>query len=151
VRSSRPTQTPVAALPARTLPSTLLTRAVVLACQNIYARVDVGNPLHVFARRKKEEKDVYWLALCAAARKLLVMVWYMWTGGKPWAPRKSDSSLEVSVKRVIDGKLAMLDRSVHRYEKVRDKLARDTTEALRAADPGGLSPKRLVLALLESV
>nr|MDO8117944.1 IS110 family transposase [Candidatus Sigynarchaeota archaeon] len=128
-----------------------LRRAVVLACQSIYARVDAGNPLHVFARRKKEEKDAYWLALCAAARKLLVMIWYMWMGGKPWTPRKSATSLEVSVKRVINSKLAMLDRSVRRYEKVRDKLARDTTEALRAADPGGLSPKRLVLALLESV
>ncbi|NMC08695.1 MAG: IS110 family transposase [Candidatus Lokiarchaeota archaeon] len=128
-----------------------LRRAVVLACQNIYARADADNPLHVFARRKKEEKDAYWLALCAVARKLLVMIWYMWTGSKPWAPKKSAKSLEVSVKRVIANKLAMLERSVRRYEKVRDKLAQDTKEALRAADPGGLSPKRLVLALLESV
>ncbi|MEX2684249.1 MAG: hypothetical protein Q6373_021945 [Candidatus Sigynarchaeota archaeon] len=37
-----------------------------LACQNIYARVDAGNPLHAFVRRKKEEKDAYWLASCAA-------------------------------------------------------------------------------------
>jgi len=128
-----------------------LRRAVVLACQNIYAIGKADNPLHAFARRKKEEKDAYWLALCAAARKLLVTIWYMWTGGKPWALKKSAATLETSVKRVVDAKIAMLERSVQRYEKVRDKLALDATEALRATDPGGLSPKRLVLALLESV
>ncbi len=41
-----------------------LRRAVVLACQNIYARVDAENPLHAFARRKKEEKDAYWCSRC---------------------------------------------------------------------------------------
>jgi hypothetical protein len=127
-----------------------LRRAAVLACQNIYARGNTGNPLHDFARRKKEEKDAYWLALCAAARKLLVTIWYMWTGGKPWTPQRNVTTLETSVKRVVDAKIAMLKRSVQRYEKVREKLALDTTEALRVADPGGLSPKRLVLALLES-
>lgn len=128
-----------------------LRRALVLACQNIYARVDAENPLHVFARRKKEEKEAYWLALCAAARKLLVAIWYMWHHGKSWEPRNTSKPALDVVKKMIAGKLAMLHRNVQRYEKVREKVDRETTEALRAAEPSGISPRRLMLALLESV
>ena len=32
----------------------------------------------------KKEKDIYWLAICAGARKWLSIIWYMLRGDFEW-------------------------------------------------------------------
>ncbi|MFX0102268.1 MAG: IS110 family transposase [Candidatus Hodarchaeota archaeon] len=128
-----------------------LRRAVVLACANIYARGSKDNPLHQFARLKQQEKDAYWLVLCATARKLLVSMWHMWSNSESWSPRDSSETLETAVNKIVASKLAMLERHVRRYEKVKEKLSRESTEAMYRMQARATPPRKLVLALLESV
>ncbi len=54
-----------------------LRRALTLACIHIYARGDKLHPVYRFIKAKYEEKGSYWLVICAGARKLLTILWYL--------------------------------------------------------------------------
>ncbi|MHA1377668.1 MAG: transposase, partial [Candidatus Helarchaeota archaeon] len=63
-----------------------LRRALVLACTSIYAKGNSSNALWNFMKSKYQDpkKDSYWRAICAAARKLLVIIWYMLKRNQEW-------------------------------------------------------------------
>jgi transposase len=63
-----------------------LRRALTLACTNIFARGDKNHPFYVFIRNKYQEKSAYWLAICAGARKLANLIWYLLQRQECWRP-----------------------------------------------------------------
>ncbi|MBD3226871.1 MAG: transposase [Candidatus Lokiarchaeota archaeon] len=83
-----------------------LRRAVVMACQNIYAKGNKNNPIKKFMLSKKNQKDNYWLAICAGARKLLSIIWYMLKNNLAWGKFKLNNeirkALEGSIMRKIE-------------------------------------------------
>jgi len=100
-----------------------LRRALVLACQNIYAKGTPANPLYRFMRAKKEQRDSYWLALCAGARKLLVIIWHMLKKEFEWGKINPDIEVLEPVKRTISQKIKLFQSKLKRYQKIEEMLS----------------------------
>jgi transposase len=66
-----------------------LRRALTLACTFIYARGDTTHPIRQFVKAKYEQTQKYWLAICAGARKLLTILWYLLRRGEQWKHQRS--------------------------------------------------------------
>jgi transposase len=128
-----------------------LRRAVVLACQNIYAKGEPNNPLRQFMRSKKKEKDSYWLALCAGARKLLVLIWYILKKQYEWGTSSPSPELITPIKQALTEKIKLFQSKVNRYQRIWEMLSGDCKKVFERIQGPQQSPKVLLKALLNSV
>lgn len=128
-----------------------LRRAVVLACLNIYAKGNTSNPLHRFMRTKKEEKDSYWLAICAGARKLLVIIWHVLKKGFQWGRIKPDPEILKTIEKVVTKKIKRFRSKLKRYRQTWEMLSGQCNELFEGVQPIEKNPKYLLQTLLNSV
>ena len=128
-----------------------LRRALTLACTNIFARGDKNHPLYVFIRRKYQEKDAYWLAICAGARKLVCLIWYLLQRQERWCPPTiaAKKAYQILQKR-LDNKINLHNRVVARYEATQTRLVGKLMEQLDQLASGHKLPYHVLDDLLRS-
>ncbi|MFX1296607.1 MAG: IS110 family transposase [Promethearchaeota archaeon] len=128
-----------------------LRRAVVLACQNIYAKGHPTNPLHRFMHQKKETKESYWLALCAGARKLLVVIWHMLKKKFQWGHIAPDPEVLQTIKKVVTKKIKLFRCKLNKYQQTWEMLSGRSNEVFESIPIFENNPKILLQTLLNSV
>ena len=128
-----------------------LRRAVVLACQNIYAKGNESNPLKKFMLEKKKSTDSYWKAICAGARKLLVMIWHMLKKGMTWNKPKLTKELTAKLEKVLLRKVKLFENKTEKYRKAWEKLSSKSNEAFESVIIIQNNPRMLLKTLINSV
>ena len=99
---------------------------------------------------KKSEKDSYWLAICAGARKLLSIIYYMLKKGFAWNNFKIDNDIRKKLESVITNKLILFENKSKKYLKVLKYLSGQSEELLKEV-PDIKDPKQLLITLINSV
>ena len=98
-------------------------RSLTLACTNIYARGDVTNPIHLFIKKKYQEKDIYWVAVCAGSRKLLSIIWLLLTYQKEWKPDTiTKPEIYQRIQTAIQSKIRSYTLKVDNYHQLQSEL-----------------------------
>jgi len=128
-----------------------LRRAVVLACQNIHAKGDSNNPLRQFIRSKQKEKDSYWLAVCAGARRLLTIIWHMLKKNFQWKNLKPTPEILAVMKKAVTRKVKLFQSKLKRYTQIKEMLSGQCEEIFESVHFNHNDPKILLKALLNSV
>lgn len=130
-----------------------LRRALTLACQNIHAKGDARNSIwnYIKSKYKTPRHDSFWRAICAGARKLLTIIWYMLKRNQEWKWQGVEDTvldeLHSKVKRKIKGFQSM----IRKYEKTSEMLTRNMNDVLDQSLYRGQNPKILLKILLSSV
>ena len=128
-----------------------LRRALVLACQNMYAKGSTENPLHGFIHSKKDKKDSYWLAICAGARKLLVLIWHMLKKGFGWDQIKPAPEMIKKIKKAVENKIKLFESRLKKYKQTREILSRKSEEIFEGIQSFGNDPRIFLKTLINSV
>ncbi len=130
-----------------------LRRALTLACQNIHAKGDKSNHLWNFIKSKYQnpKRDSFWRAICTAARKLLIIIWYMLKRNQPWqwqaVPETVLNQLQAKIQRKIKG----FQSKIRKYQKTKEMLVQEMNLTLASSLYRGQDPKILLKVLLRSV
>ena len=119
-------------------------RALTLACTNIYARGVKTNTIHSFIKKKYEQKDIYWLAICAGSRKLLSIMWLLLNYQKGWRPDTvTDPEIFERLQKVIDFKIKGYNSKIANYQSLQDKLSELMNKDLSELEKSVKSIKKL--------
>ena len=116
---------------------------------NIYAKGNNSNPIHKFMRTKKEVKDNYWLAICAGARKLLVIIWYMLKNNTTWGHVKTPPEVRTKLGEIVKKKIKVFESKTNRYEKILERLNIDLDLLIEGMDVIDVDPGYLLHKLLK--
>lgn len=123
-----------------------LRRALTLACCNIYSKGHNTNPIHEFMLKKKQEKDIYMVAIVAGARKLLTVAWILLTHQETW---KTDSKAPIEVFKYLQAltakKIHLLTRKMAKYEDIQLQL-----NELLSQDISDLSKSTVLIKTLKT-
>lgn len=128
-----------------------LRRACVLACQNIYAKGTMDNPIHAFMKSKKEANSTYWLALCAGARKLLSIIWHLLKSGSNWKPQTASKKILQKVKIIARKKQKALENRLQKFQKINERLTREETSIINEMVESMSMPDQILKVLMQSV
>lgn len=127
-------------------------RALTLACSNIYARGDKSHPIYLFIKRKKDQKDTYWLAICAGARKLLMIIWSLLKRIDYWRPSLfSTDEVKKHLQEQIKKKLLLLNSQIDKFEKAQAKLDLLMQENVETLFQHQTNYNKLIRLLTESI
>jgi len=103
-----------------------LRRALTLVCTNIYARGDETHPIRQFIQAKYKQTQKYWLAICAGARKLLTILWYLLQRGHQWnPPTETDPKVLKTLQTKIQEKIQAHERQITRYDRIQERLTKN--------------------------
>jgi hypothetical protein len=130
-----------------------LRRALTLACTNIYARGDPPHPIRQFIQTKYEATQKYWLAICAGARKLLTILWYLLRRGQEWEvsrPLGKEPALVNELQAKIQRKIQKHECMLTRYEVLKRRLPQVLTGQLAALPVPTRAPNDLLRALFQA-
>lgn len=128
-----------------------LRRALTLVCTHLYARGDATHPIYQFIKAKYESTKKYWLAICAGARKLLTILWYLLRRGQEWRfPTEKDPMVLKELEAKIQRKIQANKRMITRYEALQHKLAQVLTGQLEAIPVSARDPRELLRGLLKT-
>jgi len=123
-----------------------LRRALALSCSNIYSKGKNNNPIHEFMVKKKQEKDIYMVAICAGARKLLTVVWILLTHQKSWKPdSKAPTEVFKYLQDLTSNKIRLLTRKMAKYENIQLQLSE-----LLSQNISDLSKSTIILKTIKS-
>ncbi|MHA1380676.1 MAG: IS110 family transposase [Candidatus Helarchaeota archaeon] len=128
-----------------------LRRAAVMVAKNIYAKGDDSNPIKNYMKSKHVSKKTYWLAICAGARKILIVVWHLLKYNEKWTPQVSNRDILEKTKKIAAKKIKTLENRLKKYKKVNERLTRESSSILSAMEVDFRPPKELLAALLQSV
>lgn len=129
-----------------------LRRALALACQNIYSKHILSNQLYDYIKSKynKSKKDSFWRAICAAARKLLTIIWYMLTQNQEFKRNDNNSDLQDIIQNKIQKKIQGFEKLVDKYRKIYGILDTNISTIFNSILYKGKNPKILLEILLKS-
>lgn len=130
-----------------------LRRASNLACANIYAKGNNSNPLWNFMKSKYRDPktDSYWRAVCAAARKLLVIIWFMLKRNQEWKCNIEDESVLNKLQVKIQQKIKGFEKKIEKFKKTNEMLTQEISKIMESSLYRGENPKLLLKFLLSSV
>jgi transposase len=130
-----------------------LRRALTLACQNIYAKGNNTNPLWNFIKSKYQnpKQDPFRRAICAGARKLLTIIWFLLKRNQEWRWQLTDESVLQQLKTKIQRKITGFQHMITKYQKTQEMLDQEMNTLLDLSLYRGQNPKLLLKALLGSV
>jgi len=130
-----------------------LRRALTLACRNIYAKGNSTNPLWNFIKSKyqKPKHDIFRRAICAAARKLLTIRWYLLKRNQEWHWQVTEESVLHQLERKIQQKIKGFQHMITKYQKTQEMLHQEMNELLDISLYRGQNPQLLLKVLLDSV
>ena len=130
-----------------------LRRALTLACQNIHAKGNAQNSIwnYIKSKYKTKKQDSFWSAICAGARKLLTIIWYMLKRNEEWKWKGLEKISLKMIQTKIDRKIKGFQRMITRYEKTNEMLTRNVNNILDNSTYRGQDPKILLKILLSSV
>jgi transposase len=123
------------------------------ACANIFSKGRESHPLKRFMKSKyrDKKKDSYKKAVCAAGRKLLVIIWHLLTRNQEWGCKTQDTSTLLSLQNLAQRKIKGFERMIRKYQKICEMLSQNVNNILEYSSYRGESPKTLLKALLQSV
>lgn len=125
-------------------------RALTIACANIYARQDINHPIYRFIKSKYQETGQYWLAICAGARKLLSVLWYLLRRNESWAPpHLQNPALVQALQTKIQQKIQVHIRQIDRCEKLQHRLTTQLGQQLSSEQSASVDPNHLLKELLK--
>jgi transposase len=128
-----------------------LRRALTLACTAIYARGDTTHPIQQFIKAKYEQTQKYWLAICAGARKLLTILWYLLRRGEQWKPPTiTDPKLLNTLETKIQRKIQAYEQRITKYRRVQRRLTQVLTGQLQTILAPTQDPRELLRGLLKA-
>jgi len=128
-----------------------LRRALTLACAHIYARGDTSHPIYAFIKTKYDQTGKYWLAVCAGARKLLTILWYLLRRDEEWRPPSiTDVVVLSSLQRKIARKIQAAERLITRYESLQVALTEKLADYLEPLPQRSCSSNDLLRSLLRA-
>jgi hypothetical protein len=128
-----------------------LRRALTLACTNIYARGDETHPIRQFIGKKYQETQKYWLAICAGARKLLTILWYMLQREQQWKPPTiTDPKILKTLETKIQRKIQNHERQIRRYEQIQNRLTKRLTGQITPLTIPARDARELLRELLKA-
>jgi hypothetical protein len=105
----------------------------------------------VFIRNKYQEKSAYWLAICAGARKLANLIWYLLQRQECWRPPTfAVKKVFQLLQKRLDHKITLHKRAVVRYEATQTRLSGKLLEQLDQLATGHKLPYHLLDDLLRS-
>ena len=128
-----------------------LRRAVVLACQNIYAKGKKTNPIKKYMLKIKERTDNYWKAICAGARKLLTIIWYMLKRSEYWGNFKIDSEMKEKLTEIFQHKIQLFKSKIRIYRKIMRRLNYSCDELLGGLNKMEVNQRTAFKILVNSV
>jgi len=130
-----------------------LRRALTLACQNIHAKGDASNQLWNFIKSKYQnpKRDAFWRAICAAARKLLIIIWYMLNRNQPWQWQAVSEEVLKQLHARIQRKIRGFQSKIRKYQKTQEMLVQGMNQIMESSLYRGQNPKILLKVLLRSV
>ncbi|MHA1231344.1 MAG: transposase [Candidatus Helarchaeota archaeon] len=128
-----------------------LRRAVVLACQSIYAKGKKTNPIKKYMLKIRERTDNYWKAICAGARKLLTIIWYMLKRNEYWGNFKIDDEIKEKLKEIFQHKIQLFQSKIGRYRKIMRRLNYGCDELLEGLNKIELNQRAAFKILVNSV
>ena len=130
-----------------------LRRALTLACTSLYAKGDKSNSLWNFMKSKyrNSKQDSYWRAICAASRKLLVIIWFMLKRNQEWKWEITDKSVLKKMQTKIEQKIKRFKGKIEKYQKASEMLNQEIDQVLENSLYRGENPKKLLKVLLSSV
>ena len=130
-----------------------LRRALTLACQNIHAKKNAQNPIlnYIKSKYRTPKQDPFWRAICAGARKLLTIIWYMLKRQEEWKWQGVESTSLKMLQTKIANKIKGFQRMITRYEKTSEMVTRNVKNIIENSTYRGQDPKILLKILLSSV
>jgi len=130
-----------------------LRRALTLACQNIHSKGNASNQLWNFIKSKYQnpKQDSFWRAICAAARKLLVIIWFMLKQNQEWHWQVTDETVLQQLHAKIQRKVKGFQHMIGKYQRTQELLTQEINQVLEASLYRGQDPKILLKVLLSSV
>jgi transposase len=130
-----------------------LRRALTLACQNIHAKGNESNQLWNFIKSKYQnpKRDSFWRAICAAARKLLVIIWYMLKRNQQWRWRNIPEAVLTQLQTKIHRKIKGFESKIRKYRKSSEMLTQEMNDILESSQYRGQNPKTLLKVLLRAI
>ena len=117
----------------------------------MHAKGNDSNPLKKFIVEKREIMDSYWKAVCAAARKLLVMIWHVLKKNLTWKNPRLTEELKKKIQSVILRKIKLFENKTQKYQKAWEKLSGQSDEVLEIASCMRQDPRMLLKVLVNSV
>jgi transposase len=124
-------------------------RALSLVCTNIYARGDQRHPIYHFIKAKYQKSDKYWLSICAGARKLLCILWYLLTREDEWRSSVvKEPRVLKELQQLIQKKIRNYERMIDRYDQLQKRLTAKLDHQLGTLPILSTDPNRLLKDLL---
>ena len=128
-----------------------LRRAMTLVCQNIYAKGSRNNPIKVFMLKVKKRSDSYWKAICAGARKLLSIIWYLLKRKEEWGKFNLDSEMKKQILEIINKKIRKFEGKIKKYREIQDVLSGACDEVILKLSSTIINSKSTFKMILSSV
>jgi len=130
-----------------------LRRALTLACSTIHAKGNASNPLWNFIKSKYQnpKQDSFWRAICAAARKLLVIIWFMLKRNQKWKWQVTDEAVLQQLQTKMQRKVKGFQRIIAKYQRTQEMLKQEINQVVESSLYRGQDPKILLKVLLSSV
>jgi len=100
---------------------------------------------------KKKAKDAYWLAICADARKLLGIIWYMLKKGFQWECIQPIPEVIETVKKVVTKKIKLFQSKLKRYCQIWERLSGQCEEVFEVIHFTSNNPRLLLKTLVNSI
>jgi hypothetical protein len=77
----------------------------------------------LFIKKKYQEKDIYWVAVCAGSRKLLSIIWLLLTYQKEWKPDTiTKPEIYQRIQTAIQSKIRSYTLKVDNYQHLQSEL-----------------------------
>ena len=131
--------------------------AMTMAVANIHAKQSEDHPIYNFVQRnyRGPGTKTYWKAICAGARKLLCIIWYLLVNNQRWQPKSiTDPQVLKGLKRKIEVKIkkhhnstGRLDKTLHRVSE----LVNDQLKSFEHSAKSGLNSREMIGILLKAV
>ena len=122
-----------------------------LVCQNIYAKGSRNNPIKVFMLKVKKRSDSYWKAICAGARKLLSIIWYLLKRKEEWGKFNLDSEMKKQILEIINKKIRKFEGKIKKYREIQDVLSGACDEVILKLSSTIINSKSTFKMILSSV
>ena len=96
-------------------------------------------------------KGTYWLALCAGARKLLTIIWYLLKSGSQWKVQTAPKKIIQKIKILAIRKQKLLENRLQKFEKINKKLTREENTIIDEMVQSMSTLNQVLKVLLQSV
>ncbi|MEX2756106.1 MAG: FAD-dependent oxidoreductase [Candidatus Sigynarchaeota archaeon] len=128
-----------------------LRRHLTLACTNMYSQGAADHPIATYILEKYASTGKYWEAICAGARKLSRVMWYLLKNDTSWSPPGIETGLLADIEKLVGQKIRRHQNAIKRCEALKAELKRESSEILNRVRAHSTTHRNKILqALMKS-